>query len=253
MRIGFTSVLGKSIEDDIKFCAKGGFDYYELDFGFHQPSEVKDISLLQILGASDMIKFTTHAQWYLPDATVIEKIRKASVDVIKEDILFAREIGATRLCFHAGVREFPQFMDESCLDAFCKFISEIIDSKGIELAIENSPMSTISLCHLERHFDYLFAKFPQLKMVLDIGHQFTVTHEVLSFYKKFKDRIVEIHIHDNDGLVDEHKAIGDGKIDYTLLFAQLKKDGWDGDITIETFPYEGIEKSFEKLQMMLHE
>ena len=47
---------------------------------------------------------------------------------------------------------------------------------------------------------------------------------------------VEIHIHNNNGLQDQHLSISDGTADYSKIVPVLKKIGFDGLVNIETTP-----------------
>ena len=51
-----------------------------------------------------------------------------------------------------------------------------------------------------------------------------------------KKGLVEIHIHNNNGLQDQHLSIADGTADYSKIVPVLKKIGFDGLVNIETTP-----------------
>jgi len=74
-----------------------------------------------------------------------------------------------------------------------------------------------------------------LKVTLDIGHANIDGNSVLEYYKKLKDCVVNVHIHDNDGTSDQHRCIGEGNIDFKKIFKQFKKNKYDGPFILEIF------------------
>ncbi|PIR71403.1 MAG: sugar phosphate isomerase/epimerase, partial [Candidatus Nealsonbacteria bacterium CG10_big_fil_rev_8_21_14_0_10_37_25] len=62
---------------------------------------------------------------------------------------------------------------------------------------------------------------------------------------QFKDFIINIHIHDNDGSSDQHALIGEGNIDFKGLVRECKNSGYYGPFILEIFPYENVLKSRE--------
>lgn len=57
----------------------------------------------------------------------------------------------------------------------------------------------------------------------------------------------QVHLHDNDGLRDDHLAIGAGKIDFDRLFAHIEKNRLRPIFTLEAHEEEAIRQSFEVL------
>lgn len=88
------------------------------------------------------------------------------------------------------------------------------------------------------------------KFCLDIGH--ANIHGLLDEFLKLP--IGHVHAHDNHGKKDEHNVLGNGNIDLEKVFYTLKKQSFNGTITIEPKSIkEGIrskniiEKLWEKL------
>ena len=53
------------------------------------------------------------------------------------------------------------------------------------------------------------------------------------FIKAFPDKIISIHISDNDTVLDRHLPVGAGKIDFKTVFEQLIGIGFQGTLNIE--------------------
>jgi sugar phosphate isomerase/epimerase len=60
--------------------------------------------------------------------------------------------------------------------------------------------------------------------------------------------VVEAHIHDNHGRTDEHLPLGEGEINFDLLFSLLKRYAPDAVWTIEAHTDERRERALENIQ-----
>jgi sugar phosphate isomerase/epimerase len=73
----------------------------------------------------------------------------------------------------------------------------------------------------------LFAQLPSpyFGFCLDVGHQHTFSKTPLATWlEELGDQLQEVHLHDNAGNGDTHLPVGQGSIDFTLLFQFLKED-----------------------------
>ncbi len=86
----------------------------------------------------------------------------------------------------------------------------------------------------------------------DIGHH-NVFGEITveEWFKKFKDKIFEIHLHDNDGTFDYHLAVGEGNIDFENLLKLLKTYSPDAILTLEAHDKDTMFKTYENLIKIL--
>jgi len=89
-------------------------------------------------------------------------------------------------------------------------------------------------------------------MTLDIGHSH-IKNETELFLKKLRDRIRSVHLHDNNGDVDTHLALGAGTLDWKRTIKTLVESGFDGKIIVESVkgPYASLVK-VEKLLRSLN-
>jgi len=155
---------------------------------------------------------------------------------IKRSIEFCHSLGIKLFTFHAGFRADPddklRFSQEQPVApyeiVFNTFVNSIkeIDSyarkKGVRIAIENNVLSEYNVvngqnrfllfCEAE-DFEKLWERIPSANVgiLLDLGHLKPTSHwldfDKYKFIEKVRDRVFAIHIHDNNGLVDEHKKL----------------------------------------------
>ena len=109
---------------------------------------------------------------------------------------------------------------------------DIIEKAGMKLAIEAVPFGVISNSD---SFLRLAASInsDKLGLNLDTGHIFFQKEDLPVMIEKAGEKIFGTHICDNDGSIDDHWALGEGKIDWTGVLKAFKKIGYQGSLDIE--------------------
>ncbi|MBA7684778.1 endonuclease 4 [subsurface metagenome] len=140
------------------------------------------------------------------------------------------------LPFHAGFRadpaekfRFPQDCPVAPYETAFTTFAESLDAinshaqqRGIRIAIENNVLAEYNvidgqnkfllLCEAEE-FDRLWERIASdnVGMVLDLGHLKVTSHwlnfDRYQFINRVKDRVFALHVHENDGQVDEHREL----------------------------------------------
>ena len=72
-------------------------------------------------------------------------------------------------------------------------------------------------------------------LCLDTGHLNLLSIDPRSYMPILGKRIKALHIHDNDGISDIHKAPYTGTLDWKVFYEQLAAIGYEGDLAFETF------------------
>lgn len=95
-------------------------------------------------------------------------------------------------------------------------ILKICEKKNVPLAFEN-------LNH-EEAFHYVMQKFnhPYVKFCYDVGHN-NVFHPEIDYLKLYGDKLICVHLHDNDGKKDLHTFNCFGTIDWKNIAKKLAK------------------------------
>lgn len=83
-----------------------------------------------------------------------------------------------------------------------------------------------------------------ISFTFDIGHACT-GEGALKMIKIMGKNIKNVHIHDNCGEMDEHLAVGDGKINFRSIFSNLNM--YTGNFVIEVHKEEDVLRSKEKI------
>ncbi len=186
-----------------------------------------------------------------------EQIRDKSVVQIAKSIDFCTDFGINLFSFHAGFRidpdlnfkfapdpdNIPEY--ETSFNTFKESVLEIVDyveksGSGVKVAIENNVIQEHNLvggknklmlmCELYE-FERLFNEISSdnLGILLDIGHlkvgSNLLQFDADEFISKLKDKTFAVHIHENNGRVDEHRFIKKGDWSLAMVDKYFKNNG----------------------------
>lgn len=220
--------------------------------------------------------YTVHNYFPPPEESFIinlasqdKQIREKSIVQIKKSIDFCADFNITFFSFHAGFRADPdiklKFVPdnipeyETSFNTFKESVVEIVDyveRNGVKVAIENAALSEYNLidgqnklllmCELwefERLFNEI--KSANLGILLDIGHlklsSNLLKYDADEFISKLQDKILAVHVHENNGRVDEHRLVKEGDWSLAILNRHFKNS--DMPVTLECFlPLQAVKK-----------
>jgi sugar phosphate isomerase/epimerase len=132
--------------------------------------------------------------------------------------------GIPMMVMHLSKGYTPPEKSEKGLDNIIKIV-ECAEKNDIFIAIEN----------IERmdYTDYVLdnIKSDKLRLCYDSGHDKCFVKS--GFLEKYADKIITLHLHDNDGTSDHHMIPGDGTIDWSYITNALKDANYTGAITLE--------------------
>ncbi len=67
----------------------------------------------------------------------------------------------------------------------------------------------------------------------------------MNYAHLLNDLIIELHLHDNDGVSDDHLSLGAGSIDFESLFEAVRSIGFTGPTILELKSRSDLESSVE--------
>lgn len=250
LKFGLLAVK-KPIEEMFEVANQSGISHIEIDLikehSYVETFSAKRISDINKLAKKYKISVSLHIPYTINPSDTIPMIRNANVEYFKKCILLAHKLNATHITTHIGYcNGLPSWdwMRKQALDRLVLSLSEVLPickKYKVYLALENvNPMPKDSeffylgdnISDLEYLYNQL--KSPFLKLCLDTGHANTNEGPV-QYLKKFGDKLVSIHVHDNKGKYDEHLAIGEGTIDWKNFANELKKMKFSGPFVSEVF------------------
>lgn len=166
-------------------------------------------------------------------------------DRIQRSLTMAMELSIPMVNFHppSGFVIRHHLNDE--LTDHIRSYRNMIDGSDIVLTMENLPtIRTLRRLFVNRFLPRAannmyqiagFARDNDIHITFDTTHIGTSGVDLLDAYAVFSDRIVNIHLSDYDGR-RQHLLPGTGYLPLERLLAQVKADGYNGAITLETCP-----------------
>ncbi len=196
---------------------------------------------------------------YDPNTAIYKIVREGTpLEIFKRDLEVVKEAGMSIEEFHcyaldfktfnerfedmlemmklAEVKYYVQHISEDMLkhaEEMNKLIQKLKDNK-IHFCAENEFVweGFSAVCVSIEKIDEVLEKFPEAKFCLDTGHSFKIGIEPYELYKRYKDKIKVIHLHDfKDG--QDHLVPFTGDLLKSPIVEELKQ--FKGPVVIELF------------------
>ena len=155
--------------------------------------------------------------WFSPR----EYERLAGVELVRNRIEMAARLGSDVIIMHLSREPGWEPLRRS-LDALQPFARE----HGVRIALENGAFDAISYWLAEYASDYL-------GLCYDCGHG-NLDSDGLGQLEQIKDRLISVHLHDNDGASDQHNLIFSGTVDWPRLADILARSSYRKPISSES-------------------
>ena len=113
-------------------------------------------------------------------------------------------------------------------------VLKLCEKYNVNLAIEN--------VRYRECFEYTFANIqhPNLKFCYDTGHNHAFEPEI-DYLSKYGNKLVCLHLHDNDGSSDQHTLNKYGTINWDMIAKKLAEINFDGSLDYELLKPSGKE------------
>lgn len=221
------SYFSPEVHQDYVDCLQRIKDELRVDFTMHAP--INDINL----------------------GSLNRKVRDVAIEEIKESLNFAKTLGASLVVIHPapGITAMPEgkwLKEEYPLNRQEGDVASQIELmvRAVKDLADLAPDLLICLENLV--FPHELYRSPEemgelIKMInrtnvgltLDVGHAMVCGHKPADFLNLLSDHIFHVHLHDNDGVVDQHLPLGKGTIDYVGVIQSLRKLDYSGVVNLE--------------------
>ena len=241
MYVGSMNFPGRSVAKEVHRIAEEKFDF--IDLTLEPPAawlpDAKDLGrLIKELG----LFAVGHTAWYLPIASPFPELRETAHDLFKRGLDAFAEAGVELVNVHPD-QKVPMHSIDQIRDMNAEAIGRLAKEaaqRGIRLMVENLDRLFSGVDDLEVVLDAV----PEAGFHLDIGHAnlrlgLGEGNRTKSLLGAFGDRLAHVHVSDNrGGAEDLHLPLGAGMIDWRGAIRLLKKQGYDGTVTLEVFSRE---------------
>lgn len=194
-RTGTVEILSEAAHD-ILYCSEACFSF-DLRYTIHSPTA--DINI----------------------ASCREPIRQASLGLLREVCGVAGEIDARCVVVHPGFSPWIEMLDSSylALRESLGDLAAIQEEYGVPVAVEN--MGSWEVCHFRDPSFLPALREAGLSFCLDLGH--ANLNGALDEFLAVGNPL-HVHLHNNNGSDDSHRALGDGDIDLARVLSLLPRN-----------------------------
>ena len=112
-------------------------------------------------------------------------------------------------------------------------VMEYARSLGVKIALEPEPGMLVGTT---REYDELLAVMPEaddLWLTLDVGHMICSGEPIYETIRKYRHRLVNVHLDDGRRGEHEHRKLGFGEINFAAVFEALTEIGFAGGACVE--------------------
>ena len=212
-----------------------GFDFVELVSEWPNFLTRKNWKAYADVLTSFKLEVTIHAPFSdVNIGSLNERIRGASLEVLREALEVASHLNALVVTVHPGhcSPASRRFHDDynRVHKASLRELERYSEEFGIVVGIENMPRFPILDAQTPERLKELLEE-TELGVTLDVGHLNTVGLPLERFFELLGKRIVHAHLHDNNGGRDEHLPLGTGTVPWRKVLPQLQGLRWAFEVS----------------------
>lgn len=264
-KLGARYVLTKDydLEGFMEFASEQGFDFVQL--GYEAPlawlGEVSKDRRKRIRALAERLDLPVNVHSVTNGVNVAwtnSGLREESLKQLRQSIEFTYDVGADLITVHPGWQDmfgyrYPDEAYKLAVAGHCE-VAEVAAEHGVKMAIENMPPGWPVFCDKPESARTLLEAIDRenVGLTLDIGHANILGDDAIAeFITTLNDKILIVHIHDNDGKRDQHRAIGEGSIDFRKVIGLLVQAGIEPPLCIEAANHDDLVEGRKYLEPIL--
>ena len=257
------------IDEGLRAIAEAGFDAIDLglDSVFAQKDTIDEAYEAYLLDEK-RIRETINAvkeglkkygltigQAHAPNAYVPRKPKETEImrKCVEKCFAICEELDCRHLVIHPicdGSARYPSLTKEDEIRENMAYFSSIIPllkKHNVVCCLENAysldwgtkkayACACSDMAEANRYIDDLNALAGEKRFAfcLDTGHALMIGTDIYNAIKMLGDRLEILHVHDNDGYLDEHTATFLGVCNWGRFIKGLREFGYKGNINMET-------------------
>lgn len=211
--------------------------------------------LLSCIGAFEEIPVSFHSPYYRSEysAAAGSEAYAETMRYVEKTLEYCRRLKGKYLVFHHNNCRVNEEHKMEMIKNSCENFREIegrYAKYNIPVFVENAGViDRGNMLFNEKEFVDL-CKRENYRVLVDIGHAHANGWNLTYVIEALKDHIEAYHIHNNDGIHDDHKRIMDGTLDFEKFAEDYKKFTPDAEIVVEysmdvADDEEGIQRDIE--------
>lgn len=166
----------------------------------------------------------TEKNWF----SIVEYQRLAGVEIVKNRIEMCKALGGSVVVMHIPILNSENLGQWRQLKKSLNELEKFCIKKSVKIAVENEPFDDFI------GIKELFSKYgPEfIGLCYDSGHGNIGGHGLKNL-DSVNDRLISLHLNDNDGLEDQHKPIFTGNVNWEELSRIIAKSSYKKFLTFE--------------------
>lgn len=173
------------------------------------------------------------------------------INIYKKMILFCDRVGCKNLVVHGysvprNEKNISADEMEAINDKLYTSLIPELKKTNVTVCLENlysgkDPIMLSGVCSDPHEAVEMIDVYNQIAgkecfgLCLDTGHVNLLKLDPRRILPIIGKRLKALHIHDNNGQIDEHKAPYTGTVDWRNFYTTLKQIGYEGDLSFETY------------------
>ncbi len=200
------------------------------------------------------LEITLHGPFMdLSPGGVDRRIKEVTLDRFSRTIEIAGQFKPKAIVFHPGYEKWKfdgnvNLWFESSLQTWRPLVEEATARKltiAIENVYEENPEPLLMLLNEIRS--------PHFKFCFDTGHHQVFSKTPLPLWiETLREYLVEVHLHDNHGEMDEHLPLGEGRFNFSELFSLFSRWRLNPIHTLEPHEETHLWRSLEAVKRYLN-
>ena len=155
---------------------------------------------------------------------------------IRKTAEYAKILRSTHLTMHLNncvVEESrKQAMLKNALENY-RELEDIFGAFGCRIAVENTGTKLQKNMLLDQQEFTELCAGRNFDVLVDVGHAAANGWDIPLLIRDLKDRICAYHLHNNDGIHDQHRRLHDGVLDFSALMETIRRETPDAQLIIE--------------------
>ncbi|HUV36431.1 MAG TPA: sugar phosphate isomerase/epimerase family protein [Patescibacteria group bacterium] len=242
----YVSVPFESLEERMELVSRDGFipDVRMADTDFLMGLTDSDCNRLKRLLDTRGFRIYSHAPFFgLDVASIDEGISRYSIRCLERAIEVTAALGGALMVMHTGyLPQYSRIGRRYWFGNWSRRMPRLVENaraRGVQIALENTWDDRPEVLH---HLRNLLPDPGAVAFCLDTGHTNVYSQlAVRRWWRSLGDDIAAIHLHDNDGLSDDHLPPGRGTVDFETLVNLLLECRRPPILELEVDPERAVE------------
>ncbi|MDA9764427.1 sugar phosphate isomerase/epimerase [Opitutales bacterium] len=249
--------LNRVVSERVMLEAMAELGYRSIDIQPYMQRSSESVSTLKRL---ELDVACVSLSFFAPEGSTLHTKDKAAaqsmMDHLKDGIDHTAHIGVDRAYVVPG--EVDDDLSINDYGVYYSKLAEYAQSRGVMIGIEHFPRKAFPTIQSTLEF-IKEINHPNLYLLFDLGHAQISKEDPVQWLPEAGDRLLYVHLDDNDGINDLHLPLTEGvqtREDLESLFKVLGELNYQGPVSLELHPllpnpFQGLSRNKQLVEELL--